>query len=56
MAEHVYPAEPVFEEQVEAARRAGDPWHRPAVVEDLKGEARGAGCGTCSCPASTAPG
>jgi acyl-CoA dehydrogenase len=37
MAEHVYPAEPVFEEQY-AARE--DPWTTPPVVEDLKAEAR----------------
>ncbi|HEX3648181.1 MAG TPA: acyl-CoA dehydrogenase family protein [Pseudonocardiaceae bacterium] len=37
MDEHVYPAETVFAEQVEAA---GDPWTRVPVVEDLKAEAR----------------
>ncbi|HEX5121462.1 MAG TPA: acyl-CoA dehydrogenase family protein [Pseudonocardiaceae bacterium] len=37
MDEHVYPAEPVLAEQVEAA---GDPWTRAPVVEDLKAEAR----------------
>jgi acyl-CoA dehydrogenase len=35
--EKVYPAEPVFAEQVEAA---GDPWARPPVVAELKAEAR----------------
>jgi acyl-CoA dehydrogenase len=40
LAERVYPAEAVLEEQVGAARRAGDPWHRPPVVEELKDEAR----------------
>ena len=37
---HVYPAEPVYARQVEEAARAGDPWHRPAVIEELKAEAR----------------
>ncbi len=37
MSEHVYPAEPVFAEQVAAA---ADPWTRPPVVEELKAEAR----------------
>jgi acyl-CoA dehydrogenase len=37
MTEHVYPAEQVFAEQVEAA---DDPWARPAIVEELKTQAR----------------
>jgi len=37
---HVYPAEPVYARQAEEAARAGDPWHRPPVVEELKAEAR----------------
>ncbi len=37
---HVYPAEPAYARQVEEAARAGDPWHRPAVIEELKAEAR----------------
>jgi acyl-CoA dehydrogenase len=37
MDEHIYPAEPVFEEQL-AERH--DPWTPPPVVEDLKAEAR----------------
>jgi acyl-CoA dehydrogenase len=40
MAEHVFPAEPVFAEQAEAAARSGDPWRRPPVIEGLKAEAR----------------
>jgi acyl-CoA dehydrogenase len=36
MDEHVYPAEAVFEEQLERA----EPWTPPPVVEDLKAEAR----------------
>ncbi|WP_377272390.1 acyl-CoA dehydrogenase family protein [Peterkaempfera sp. SMS 1(5)a] len=37
MDEVVYPAEPLFEEQVAAA---GDPWARPPVMADLKAEGR----------------
>jgi acyl-CoA dehydrogenase len=37
MEEHVYPAEAVYEEQI---RVAGDPHHHPAVMEELKAEAR----------------
>lgn len=36
MAEHVYPAEPVFAQQVAAA----GPWERPPVIEELKARAR----------------
>jgi acyl-CoA dehydrogenase len=36
MDEHVYPAEAVFEEQLDRA----EPWTPPPVVEDLKAEAR----------------
>ena len=37
MDERVYPAEEVYEEQM---RASGDPHHQPAVVEELKTEAR----------------
>ncbi|WP_031469949.1 acyl-CoA dehydrogenase family protein [Sciscionella sediminilitoris] len=37
LVEHVYPAEPVFAEQVAAA---ADRWARPPVIEDLKSAAR----------------
>jgi acyl-CoA dehydrogenase len=37
MEEHVYPAEAVYEEQM---RAAGDPHFQPAVLEELKDEAR----------------
>ena len=40
MDECVYPAEPVFEEQMKAA---GTPKHHPQVIEDLKTEARSRG-------------
>jgi acyl-CoA dehydrogenase len=43
MDEWVYPAEPVFAEQVAGNARAGDPWRRPAVVAELKHEARSRG-------------
>jgi len=37
MDEHVYPAEPVYDEQL---RAAGDPHAQPPVMEELKAEAR----------------
>jgi acyl-CoA dehydrogenase len=37
MDEHVYPAEPVYREQME---ESGDPFFHPPVIEDLKVEAR----------------
>jgi acyl-CoA dehydrogenase len=40
MDSDVYPAESVFEQQVE---ESGDPHHHPAVLEDLKKEARSRG-------------
>ncbi|HLI35729.1 MAG TPA: acyl-CoA dehydrogenase family protein [Streptosporangiaceae bacterium] len=40
MDERVYPAEPVFTEQAAALAASGRPWERPAVVEELKAEAR----------------
>ncbi|HEV2635842.1 MAG TPA: acyl-CoA dehydrogenase family protein [Actinocrinis sp.] len=45
MDEHVYPAERVFQEQVErrALTEPGDPWARPAVIDELKAEARARG-------------
>jgi acyl-CoA dehydrogenase len=38
--EHVYPAEPVYEQQL---RDSGNPHHQPAVMEELKAKAREAG-------------
>jgi acyl-CoA dehydrogenase len=43
MDECVYPAEPVFAAQVRDNEQAGRPWERPAVIGDLKEEARGRG-------------
>jgi acyl-CoA dehydrogenase len=40
LTSHVVPAEPVFAEQVAAAREAGRPWGRPPVMAQLKAEAR----------------
>ncbi len=40
MEQHVYPAEPVFAEQVAAA---ADPWARPPIMAELKKAARAAG-------------
>jgi acyl-CoA dehydrogenase len=40
MDSHIYPAEPVYEEQANQAAQAGDPWRRPAVVAELKVAAR----------------
>ena len=40
MEEHVYPAEPVYEQQL---AESGDPHHQPAVMEELKCAARDAG-------------
>jgi acyl-CoA dehydrogenase len=40
MDSHIYPAEPVYEQQMKGA---GDPHHHPAVIEDLKKEARSRG-------------
>jgi acyl-CoA dehydrogenase len=40
MAEHVYPAEQVYERQMQ---EAGDPHHQPPIIEQLKERAREAG-------------
>ena len=40
MDSHVYPAEQIFAEQVAEAEAAGDIWQRPAVIDELKAEAR----------------
>jgi acyl-CoA dehydrogenase len=40
MDEHIYPAEPVYEQQL---RDSGDPHHQPAIMEELKAKARAAG-------------
>lgn len=40
MDDHVYPAEPVFRQQIEVS---GDPHHHPAILEELKKQARSRG-------------
>ncbi len=40
--QHVYPAEARFDEEMEQNRRAGNPWHATAVIEELKRKARSA--------------
>src|SRR5260370_6774077 len=40
MDEQVYPAEPTFREQAEAAEAAGRTWERLPVTAELKAEAR----------------
>ena len=40
MDSHVYPAEAVFAEQVAQAAASGDIWHRPAIIDELKAQAR----------------
>jgi acyl-CoA dehydrogenase len=40
MDEHIYPAEAVYEQQM---RESGDPHHQPAILEQLKDEARSRG-------------
>jgi acyl-CoA dehydrogenase len=42
MDAHVYPAEPLYHKELEANRRAGNPWQVTKVVEDLKKKARAA--------------
>jgi acyl-CoA dehydrogenase len=41
--EHVYPAEPVFDEQAAANRAAGEPYRTPDVLAGLKDQARSRG-------------
>jgi acyl-CoA dehydrogenase len=43
MAEHVYPAEPHFANEMNAFRAAGNPWQEPQVMEELKRKAKTAG-------------
>ncbi|HKT97668.1 MAG TPA: acyl-CoA dehydrogenase family protein [Paraburkholderia sp.] len=51
MDEHVYPAEKPFAEQMDAARRAGNPWQPAPVMETLKEKARAAGLWNLFLPA-----
>ncbi|MEP7283312.1 MAG: acyl-CoA dehydrogenase family protein, partial [Rubrivivax sp.] len=40
---HIYPNEGRYHAEMEAFRRAGDPWQTPAVIDELKVEARKVG-------------
>ncbi|MEO7208659.1 MAG: acyl-CoA dehydrogenase family protein [Steroidobacteraceae bacterium] len=42
MENHVYPAEPLYHQELTENRRAGNPWQVTKVVEDLKMKARSA--------------
>ena len=43
MDSHVYPAEQVFADQIARAAESGQIWQRPAVIDELKAEARSRG-------------
>ena len=43
MDDHVYPAEPLYHNELEQNRKAGNPWQVTKVVEDLKKKAKAAG-------------
>jgi acyl-CoA dehydrogenase len=55
MDSHVYPAEPVYAEQRRLLVAAGQPFTLPAVVEDLKAEARTRGLWNLFLPDSSDP-
>jgi acyl-CoA dehydrogenase len=40
MDRHVYPAEPLYHQEMEENRRAGNPWQVTRTIEDLKKKAR----------------
>jgi acyl-CoA dehydrogenase len=42
MDDHVYPAEPLYHQELEANRRAGNPWQVSNVIEGLKKKAKAA--------------
>ena len=56
MDSHVYPAEPVYQEQAARAAEEGDPWRRPPVVAELKAAARERGLWNLFLPGPPAPG
>ncbi|WP_019634451.1 acyl-CoA dehydrogenase family protein [Actinomadura atramentaria] len=55
MTEHVYPAEPVYAAQRRELTAAGRPHELPAIVEELKAEARGRGLWNLFLPHSEDP-
>ena len=56
MDSHVYPAEPVFHEQLAALENRWAWTTVPVLARTARRRPGPAGCGTCSCRASTAPG
>ena len=40
---HIYPNEGRYHAEMDEMRRAGDPWHSPALIDELKPKAREAG-------------
>ncbi|CAK9032514.1 Acyl-CoA dehydrogenase family member 11 (ACAD-11) [Durusdinium trenchii] len=43
MDEHIYPNEQLYEDQMDAFRKAGNPWQIPAIIEELKPKAKAKG-------------
>lgn len=55
LAEHVYPAEPIYARQRQELIASGRPWELPPVVEELKSTARGLGLWNLFLPDSAEP-
>jgi acyl-CoA dehydrogenase len=53
MAEHVYPCESRFADEMNSFRAAGNPWQEPRVMEDLKAKAKDAGLWNLFLPESS---